>query len=85
MSPKCSYALSPGSTQFASMCRIQLYENTLAQRRTGEEQSRQLANINLREISLVAFCEAPVSMLSNVLALMVQSPVQRTMTMSEAC
>ena len=65
------------------MCRIQLYENKRAQRQTGEERSRQLANVSLREISLVAFCEAPVSMLSNTMALTVQSPVQRTMTMRE--
>lgn len=65
------------------MYRIQLYENTLAQRQTGEERSHQLANVNLREISLVTFCEAAVSMLSNMMALMVQSPVQRTMAMSE--
>ena len=65
------------------MCRIQLYENMRAQRQTGEERSRQLANVTLREISLVAFCEAPASVLSNMMALTVQSPVQRTMTMSE--
>ncbi|XP_055415443.1 uncharacterized protein LOC129636178 isoform X7 [Bubalus kerabau] len=41
-----------GSTQFSTMCRIQLYENKRAQRQTGEERSRQLANEEMTNYSL---------------------------------
>lgn len=82
MSPRYSYAFSPGSAQFSSMCRIHFYKTMLAKRQTGAEPHRLLANANLRENSLVTFCEAPVSMFS-MMALVVQSPIQRPMTMRE--
>lgn len=84
MSPRSSYALSLGSTLFSSsLCRIDFYKNMLAEMQ-GQSQTVHLHMRNQGK-TYCTICEAPASISSNLLALMVQISNQRISTLSGVC